>query len=296
MRSEQSNDTNRPTATLRRKRILVCGKGGSGKSTLIALLALALERRGYPVVVLDGDASNPEGLVRLLFGKGEQAEPRPLIEFFGGISRVTCPVDEPAALTRVGDWDPVPARPISLAREIPPEFYLEKGGLRFLQAGKIESYGQGCDGPIEKVVRDFLVEDDVVSLIDEKAGIEHFGRRIPDRMDIVLGVLDCTRESVSIARRISRFGVEMHSQNIWLVLNKVESSDMAGQMMDLLGELSASVIGTVPHVAGLAQAALSGRPVDALPAAPHIEPIVARLEAIAAGQGRTSGGETFRPR
>jgi CO dehydrogenase maturation factor len=296
MRSEQPNDVDRPMRALLRKRILVCGKGGSGKSTLVALLAGALQQRGYPVMVLDGDASNPEGLVRLLFGKGEQAEPRPLIEFFGGIARVTCPVDDPSALTRIDDGDPVPAKPIRLAQEIPPAYSLTKGSLRFLQAGKIESYGQGCDGPIEKVVRDFVVEDDVVSLIDEKAGVEHFGRRIPERMDIILGVLDCTRESVSIARRINRFGMEMHTRNIWFVLNKVESRDMAAQMMELLGELGARVIGAVPHIAGLANAALSGRAPDARLAAQDIEPVVARLEAIAAGQGRTSEGATARRR
>jgi len=69
--------------------------------------------------------------------------------------------------------------------------------MTLLQAGKIETYGQGCDGPLEKVVRDFMIEGDAVNLIDMKAGIEHFGRRIPDRMDIILGVLDCTLESVS---------------------------------------------------------------------------------------------------
>jgi CO dehydrogenase maturation factor len=266
------------------KRVLVCGKGGSGKSTLVALLAVALERSGYPVVVLDGDASNPEGLVRLLFGVGVQGEPKPLIEFFGGTQRVTCPVDDPSALTRIGDRDPVPERPVALSRELGPEYALARGNLQLLQAGKIETYGQGCDGPIEKVVRDFLIEDAVVSLIDEKAGVEHFGRRIPERMDIVLGVLDCTRESVSIARRISRFSTQLHGPAIWFVLNKVESSDMAAQMMDLLGELSTRVIGTVPRIAGLPHAALSGRALDAHLAAQDIEPVVAQLEAIAAGQ------------
>lgn len=267
------------------KRILVCGKGGSGKSTIVALLAVALEREGYPVVVLDGDASNPEGLVRLLFGVGVQSEPKPLIEFFGGIQNVTCPVDDPSPLTRVGDPDPVPERPIRLSRELGPEYSLETGALRLLQAGKIEAYGQGCDGPLEKVVRDFLIEDPVVSLIDEKAGVEHFGRRIPDRMDIILGILDCTRESVSIARRISGFGPEMHTHHLWFVLNKAESNAMADQMMDLLGELSTKVIGSVPYVPGLAQAALSGSRIDAHLASRYIEPILARLEAVASEHG-----------
>jgi CO dehydrogenase maturation factor len=271
------------------KRILLCGKGGSGKggsgkSTLVALLAVALERRGYPVVVLDGDASNPEGLVRLLFGVGVPGEPTPLIELFGGTERVTCPVDDPSPLTRIGDRAAVPDRPIRLSLELGPEYVLARGNLRLLQAGKIETYGQGCDGPIEKVVRDFLIEDAVVSLVDEKAGIEHFGRRIPDRMDIILGVLDCTRESVSIARRLDGFALDMPMVSLRLVLNKTESSDMEAQMMDLLGELSTKVIGSVPQIAGLTQAALSGRALDAHLASRHVASVIARLEAIAAGQ------------
>lgn len=285
----------RPWQPLLHKRILVCGKGGSGKSTLVALLAAVLQRRGYPVMVLDGDASNPEGLVRLLFGVGVQDEPKPLIEFFGGIERVTCPVDDPSPLTRIGDRDPVPDRPIHLSQEIGPEYSLEKGSLRLLQAGKIETYGQGCDGPLEKVVRDFLIEDAVVSLIDEKAGVEHFGRRIPDRMDIILGILDCTRESVSIARRISGFAQEMQTENVCFVLNKAQSQAMAAQMMDLLEELSVRVIGSVPYLPELAQAALSGRPLNEHLAARHVEPIVARLEAIAAGEGGVLEGEGSTP-
>ena len=77
------------------KRILVCGKGGSGKSTVVTLMADVLQKRGYDTLVLDGDASNPEGLIRLMFGVGVNHAPKPLIEFFGGIDTVTCPVDDP---------------------------------------------------------------------------------------------------------------------------------------------------------------------------------------------------------
>jgi CO dehydrogenase maturation factor len=42
-------------------------------------MALALQRKAYEIIVLDGDASNPEGLVRLMFGCGVESEPRPLV-------------------------------------------------------------------------------------------------------------------------------------------------------------------------------------------------------------------------
>ena len=123
-----------------------------------------------------------------------------------------------------------------------------------------------------------MIEGDFVSLIDEKAGVEHFGRRIPDRMDIILGVLDCTRESVSIAERIYRFAKDIGLENVWFVLNKTESDDMAAGVMDLLGKLRDKVVGSLPYDARLVKAALSGRAIDEHGAAEQVEPIVQRLE------------------
>jgi len=263
---------------LRGKRILVCGKGGSGKSTLVALMASILQLKAYEVMVLDGDASNPEGLVRLLFGFGVEGEPRPLIEFFGGIDAVTCPVDDPSPLTRIDDSHPVPEKRIDVFEEILAEYYLRRGNITLFQAGKIEKYGQGCDGPLEKVVRDFLIEGGSVNLIDEKAGVEHFGRRIPDRMDIILGVLDCTLESVSIARRMDGFCKETGMKDFWLVLNKIESREIESMLMDRLADLQSKVIGSVPYDQELTKTGLSGNALGECRALDDVKPIVERLE------------------
>ncbi|NHZ69873.1 MAG: hypothetical protein GWP20_01410, partial [Thermotogales bacterium] len=242
---------------LRGKRILVCGKGGSGKSTVVALMATILQRNAYEALVLDGDASNPEGLVRLLFGLGVEGEPKPLIEFFGGVNAVTCPVDDPSPLTRINDSNPVPENRINFSKEISSEYYLRKGSTTLLQAGKIAKYGQGCDGPLEKVVRDFMVEGDAVNLIDMKAGIEHFGRRIPDRMDIILGVLDYTLESVSIAKRIAEFCQEAGIKNFWFILNKIGSEEVESMLMDKLANLHDKVIGSLSYDQELIMVGLS---------------------------------------
>jgi len=260
------------------KRILVCGKGGSGKSTLVAVMATILQRKAYEVMVLDGDASNPEGLVRLLFGLGVEGEPKPLIEFFGGINAVTCPVDDPSPLTRINDSNPVPENRINFSKEIPSEYYLQKGSTTLLQAGKIASYGQGCDGPLEKVVRDFMVEGDAVNLIDMKAGIEHFGRKIPDRMDVILGVLDYTLESVSIAKRMAEFCQEAGIKDFWLILNKIGSEEVESMLMDKLVNLRDKVIGSISYDQELIKAGLSGNALGECKALEEVERIVERLE------------------
>ncbi|MFN2198237.1 MAG: adenylyl-sulfate kinase [Anaerolineales bacterium] len=277
---DQMTHTRQSSKPLRGKRILVCGKGGSGKSTLVAVMAAILQRKAYEVMVLDGDASNPEGLVRLLFGLGVEGEPKPLIEYFGGINVVTCPVDDPSPLTRINDSRPIPENRIKFSQEITSEYYLRKGNTTLLQAGKIASYGQGCDGPVEKVVRDFMVEGDAVNLIDMKAGIEHFGRKIPDRMDVILGVLDYTLESVSIAKRMAGFCQEAGISDFWLILNKIGSEEVKSMLMDKLMNLRDKVIGSISYDQELIKAGLSGDALGECKALIEVERIVERLEQV----------------
>ena len=270
--------------SLQGRRIFFCGKGGSGKSTLVAMMANVLERRGYEVLVLDGDASNPEGLVRLLFGLGVEGEPKPLVEFFGGVDTVTCPVDDPSPLTRIDDARPVPDNRVDVSEEIPPEYYLKRDNALFMQAGKIAHYGQGCDGPLEKVVRDFRVTGDAVSLIDMKAGIEHFGRKVPDRLDVILGILDYTLESVSIAERMDEFCQEAGIEDFYLILNKIGSEAVQSILMDKLTGLQNRVIGSIDFDQELIMAGLSGNALGECVALKEVVHIVDRLEKAVSSQ------------
>jgi CO dehydrogenase maturation factor len=52
------------TAPATRRRIAVCGKGGSGKTTIAGTLARLIARQGHPVIAIDGD-SNPNLAISL---------------------------------------------------------------------------------------------------------------------------------------------------------------------------------------------------------------------------------------
>ena len=61
-------------------KIAVCGKGGTGKSTVVALFAGEFKKAGMRVTVIDSDESN-SGLYWML---GLEKQPRPLMDFVGG--------------------------------------------------------------------------------------------------------------------------------------------------------------------------------------------------------------------
>jgi CO dehydrogenase nickel-insertion accessory protein CooC1 len=167
-----------------------------------------------------------------------------------------------------------------LHAHVDTEYYLQKGSMTFLQVGKIETYGQGCDGPLEKVVRDFMVEGDAVNLIDMKAGIEHFGRKIPDRMDVILGVLDYTLESISIAKRMAAFCQDAGIRNFWLILNKIVSEEIESMILAKLLDLQHRVLGSISYDQELIKIGLSGNALEECRALDEMVAIVDSLEQV----------------
>lgn len=244
-------------------RIVVCGKGGSGKSTIVTLMARVLIDRGYKVHVLDSDASNP-GLYWML---GFDKAPEPLIDFYGGRSftggKVTCPVDDPTPLSK---------GKINLD-EITNKYFLQKEGVTFFKVGKVERVYGGCDGPESKITRDFRIPGEHITLIDLGAGLEHFGRGVEINADGVIAVVDSTSTSLVLARITKEMVEGMKSgiepatahmeepemvkvakslaksarvKHLWLILNKIRSQKTESLMKEKLRENGMEATGTIP--------------------------------------------------
>jgi CO dehydrogenase nickel-insertion accessory protein CooC1 len=177
------------------QRIGIFGKGGSGKSTAVVLLATGLRDYGYEVCVLDADSTN----IGLPLALDIQQSPKPLIEYFGGMvfsgGLVTCPVDDPT---------PLAGNEISLD-ELPPQYYRKNHeGITLLIIGKIgnQGPGAGCDGPVSKVARDLRISKhgkDPVTLVDFKAGFEDTARGVITGLDWAIVLIDPTISAVEMA-------------------------------------------------------------------------------------------------
>lgn len=268
----QFSDLRQPFSGMR---ILICGKGGCGKSSFVTMMSRVLAGRGYKVVVLDGDASNPGGLARLMFGL--KKAPTPLIEFFGGRKNVECPVDDPAPLTRLNDTSAITEKNIDLS-EIPSEYFVQKENIVLFQTGKIEESCEGCDGPMSKVNRDFVVKGDYVTLIDVEAGIEHFGRGVEMNIDIVIVIADPTYESCSIADKVAKLCSDIGVERVCTILNKVQSKNIESVMTEELKNRKVGILGVVHYDQDILKAGLMGTPLDKCEAAEDVRRIIERLE------------------
>jgi len=259
------------------KKISVCGKGGSGKSAITTLLANAIRERGYKVLVIDSDESNP-GLYRML---GFDRPPIPLIELLGGKMRVE---EKLAAAVRAGKSELeaalMPEEPISII-EIPAQYLLESDGLRLAMVGKIHSSREGCACPMGAVTREFLrklrLQDNEVAIVDMEAGVEHFGRGVGMGLDSVLVVVDPSFESLIIAERVKKLSAEMEIGDVWAILNKVTSEKLRSKLTKELEKRDIAVIGTVHYDPEIFEADLEGLPVFGLRAAADLPKILNSL-------------------
>ena len=255
------------------QKIAVCGKGGSGKSVLVRLLADGLRNRGRRVLVVDADESNT-GLDRML---GFDSRVKPLIELLGGKQKLE---EEIVARVKAGETEET----MQLVNEempvtsIPPEYILETDGIKLVIVGKILMALEGCACPMGIVSRSFLkqlrLEPDEVAVIDLEAGVEHFGRGVETSVDCVLVVVEPSIDSLQVAEKISELANQIEVGDVWAVLNKIASEDIADRLTDYLKKKDIRVIGSIHQEPEIFESCLEGRPIRWRVAAEDVDKIL----------------------
>ncbi len=230
-------------------KISVCGKGGSGKSTITALLANEARARGYRVLVVDSDESN-SGLFRML---GFEQSPLPLMEMVGGKPGLKRKMAEPSILSES-----------QLATtDIPEEYLLRKDGVGIVAIGKIMQSLEGCACPMGVLSREFLkklaLREDELAIVDMEAGVEHFGRGVDTSLDGVLVVIEPPLESVNVGQKIHDLASGIGIKNVWAIMNKVPSREIADRLTAELENRRIEVLGCLYYDADVFSASLSGR-------------------------------------
>ncbi len=255
-------------------KVCVCGKGGTGKSTIVMLLAYELTRRGKEVVVIDSDESNA-GLYRIL-GLGHA--PRPLIELAGG-KRNVMPLMNQGSDTLVPHEDSksVLIQPEIRMADLPTEFVVCKEGCCLIVVGKIHQALEGCACPMGVLTREFLkrlrLKTDEIAIVDMEAGIEHFGRGIETNVDAVIAVVEPSLESIAAAGRIKELTTGAGARFAGVIVNKVSTDEIERHVVSELSRRDIGMLGVIRHHQEIADAALLGQTLKELSCAEQIVPI-----------------------
>jgi CO dehydrogenase maturation factor len=210
-------------------KIAVSGKGGVGKTTLSGTLALLLEADEKRVIAVDSDPS-----MNLHSSLGLE-NPTPVVELKELISERT------VMETGVFRLNPK-------VDDIPERFSSKRGNLSLIVMGTVEKGGEGCICPesafLKALLRHMVLKKDEYLILDTEAGIEHLGRNIAAKFDLMIVVCEPSEKAVDTANRVYKLSKEIGIKKIVGVGNKISTQ----AQKDFLDQhLEFSSIGSIPY-------------------------------------------------
>jgi len=201
------------------------------------------------VLVVDSDESN-SGLFSML---GFDYPPVPLMELVGGKKSLQQKMGQPSVL----------AESRIVLEDLPSQYLVQKDGLTLVGIGKILQSLEGCACPMGVLSREFLkklaLAEGDLAIVDMEAGVEHFGRGVETSIDSVLIVVEPPLESVNVGQKIHDMASGIGISNVWAVLNKVPSGNIATRLEAELQERQIEVVGCIYFDADVFSSSIDGR-------------------------------------
>jgi CO dehydrogenase maturation factor len=234
------------------KTIAVAGKGGTGKTTLSALIIdyLAKNKRGA-VLAIDAD---PSTNLNLALGV-------PLFDTVGDVREETATaVGGGQAMGGLSKWDYLDYR-IN-------EALVEETAFDLLAMGRPE--GPGCYCAANNILRtsvDRLSDAYDFVVIDNEAGLEHLSRRTTQDVDLLILVSDPSLRGIIAAGRVAELVDELKTAvgTIYLVVNRVNGDTLPEPLMKAIEDHNLKLGGLIPADPAVNELDALGEPIVKLP-------------------------------
>ncbi|MFH1061905.1 MAG: AAA family ATPase [Candidatus Omnitrophota bacterium] len=221
------------------KVIALAGKGGTGKTTIAALLVrLIKEKQLGSVLAIDADPNS---------NLGEVLGAKTGDDIGKILDNITSNPDKiPAAMTK--------ARFIQHQVQSAIQ---EEEGFDLLSMGKPE--GAGCYCYVNNVLRGVmlkLIADYDYIVIDNEAGLEHLSRRTSRYADILIAVSDASKIGLKSAKRIIGLVKELKFEikKGFLLINRSNNIEK-----DRLAEIDLDFLGNLPFDPQIEELSLDGK-------------------------------------
>ena len=249
--------------------IALAGKGGTGKTTIAALIIRYLvEERQGSVLAIDAD---PASNLNMVLGMEVR-------ETIGGIREdMLDMVQSSGALA--GSLPGGMSKQEYLDYQVQMAL-VEGARVDLLAMGRPEGLGCYCAAnQMLRLIVDRLAKQYDYVVIDNEAGMEHLSRRTTRDVDMLLLVTDPTQRGLVTAGRMRDMvpGLDIGVGRMALVVNRVRDARSGGAtevattgvpapLAEAVAHSGLELIGTVPDDAAMAEFEFTGRPLVELPA------------------------------